>query len=85
MLYVHIYVTSTLRSLTNTRHPPLHISPSLPSLSGNLEGGIDPGLADALAANHHSPVSTIYSDPPDSASPYQQQPAPLDVLQVGMA
>jgi hypothetical protein len=48
--------------------------------AGNLDG-IDPGLADALAANHHSPSSTIYSDPPESASPYQQQPS-HDVLQL---
>ena len=57
--------------------------PLPPPCAGNLDG-IDPGLADALAANHHSPGSTIYSDPPDSASPYQQQPT-LDVLQVGVA
>ena len=38
----------------------------------------DPGLADTIVANHHSP---IYSEPPDSASPYQHT---LDVLQVGV-
>ena len=49
---------------------------------GMYTGAIDPGLPDGIMTNHHSPG---YSDTPESASPYQQQPQqPLDVLQVSV-